>query len=447
MSTTYDADTAARKKMYHRALWSSWLGTTIEFYDFALYTAMSAVVLGPLFFSNLSPVTATIASLSTLAVGYIVRPLGAVIFGHLGDRIGRKRTFLMTLVIMGVATALIGVLPTYSQIGEAAAIMLVCLRILGGIATGGEWGGAALMAYEHAPASKRGFAASTVNAGTPAGALLASGVLALFLLLPADQFTAWGWRVPFLLSVLLLLLAVWIRARIDESPEFVRTSQKIETTKQVPLLEVLRRPRAVICALLVATGPFVFNYLVYSFGLVWTTQIGGLNRSEALLALSIASFVNVPLALFFGALSDRFSRRKLLMTATIGGALYSALFLYLLQLGILSWTIAGFVTAVVFVAAIFGPISSFIGELFETKHRYTGASLGYQLASMVGGSAPAIFAAFLLSGAEFAAIAISVMVLLLSAVSIVAMLFARPAHSAAPADQATILAAPADFKN
>jgi MFS family permease len=411
-------------RAYRRALWSSWLGTTIEFYDFALYTSMSSLILGPLFFSNLSPLTATIASLSTLAVGYIIRPLGAIAFGHFGDRIGRKRTLVYTLLIMGVATALIGVLPTSRQVGEAAPVLLVLLRLAGGFATGGEWGGAALIAFEHAPASKRGFAASTVNAGTPAGALLATGVLALFTLLPPDQFEAWGWRIPFLLSIVLLGVALWMRLQLAESPEFVQLAQS-EQTKRVPLVSVLRHPLGAIITLLVSVGPFVFNYLVYSFGLVWSTQPGGVDRSQALLSLSIASFVNIPLALWFGALSDRISRKVVLSCAIVGGALYSMPFLYLLQLGSLLWTIVGFLGAVVFVAALFGPISSFISELFETKDRYTGASLGYQLASMIGGSAPAVFASLLLSGKGEAGIAISVVVIVLSAISLVATVLAR----------------------
>ncbi|MBF4571868.1 MFS transporter [Herbiconiux sp. VKM Ac-1786] len=424
-STTTTVRTDTEKRELRKVLWSAWLGTAIEFYDFALYTAMATLVLGPLFFNNLDPLVATIASLSTLALGYIVRPLGAIIFGHFGDRLGRKVSLVVTMLLMGGATTAIGLLPTLDQIGQLAPILLIVLRILQGIGVGGEWGGAALMAYEHAPKERRGFAGSVVNAGTPAGVVLASGVLALFLLLPADQFNSWGWRVPFLLSALLVVFALWIRLKVSESPVFLQ-EVKENGRDRVPLLRVLKSPFGAILTLLVAVSPFVYNSLVNSFGLLWAVEGGQLQRSDVLFAQTIAALANIPLALFFGWLSDRVGRKLVIGAGMVGAALYSMVFLLLLQSGNLGLTVLAYVGAVVFMAAMFGPISAFISELFSAKARYTGASLGYQLASTIGGLAPAIFSSFLVAGLGQTAVWVSAVMLGMGLLSLIFLLIARP---------------------
>jgi MFS family permease len=408
-----------------RVLWSSYLGTSIEFYDFALYTAMATLVLGPLFFGDLSPLVATVAALGTLAVGYIVRPLGAVVFGYLGDRYGRKTSLVLTMLVMGGATTAIGLLPTRAQIGETAPVLLILLRAVQGVGVGGEWGGAALMAFEHAPPRRRGFAGSVVNAGTPTGVVLASGVLALFLILPENDFATWGWRIPFLLSAVLVAFAIWIRLRLAESPVF-EAEVRGQNTEVSPLVLVARNPRPAVLALLVALAPFAYNALVNSYALLWIVEGGGLARSQALLFQTVAALVNIPMALAFGALSDRAGRRRVIAIGMIGGVLYTGPFLYLLQTGNVGLTVLGYVVSVVFMGAMFGPISAFISELFDAKARYTGASLGYQLASTIGGIAPALFSALLATGIATAGRWVALIMAGLGAIGLIVLGQARP---------------------
>ncbi|WP_262699575.1 MULTISPECIES: MFS transporter [Streptomyces] len=416
------------RRELRKVLWASWLGTSIEYYDFTLYTAMATLVLGPLFFNDLAPAVATIASLGVLAVGYVVRPLGAMIFGHVGDRFGRKTALVWTMIVMGGSSTLIGLLPTPQQIGQWAPVLLILLRVVQGIGVGGEWGGGALMAYEHADKTRRGFAGSVVNAGTPMGVLLSSGCLALFLTLPDSQFNSWGWRVPFLLSALLIAFALWLRLHVSESPAFARevdTQAPAAHNRRLPLLRVLRHPRGVIVTLALSVFLFVDIALVNSFGLLWIVEAGQLPRSDALLAQTIAALVNVPCALFFGWLSDRIDRKLVVGTGLIGGALYSLPFLQLLQTGNLALTIAGYIAAIIFMSAVGGPISVLLSDQFDATSRYTGVSLGYQLAATIGGVAPLAFSGILAADTNTAAWWISAIVIGIGALSTAALRLSR----------------------
>ena len=258
-SRSVDTGPPDRRAEYRRVLFSSYLGTTIEFYDFLLYGTAAAVVFPAVFFSGLDEFTAVLFSLGTFAAGYVARPLGGVIFGHYGDRIGRKKMLVVTMLVMGVASFLIGLVPSAAMIGGWAAVILVLLRVAQGIAVGGEWGGASLMALEHSGGEGRGLAASFVNAGAPSGAVLGSLMLGLFSLLPQEQFLSWGWRIPFLLSAVLLGLGLWVRSQVSESPVFQAALAKAEeqerTKEPLPLLSVLRRPKALILTTRWARAP------------------------------------------------------------------------------------------------------------------------------------------------------------------------------------------------
>jgi len=437
-TATTTADAAVTRE-YRKVLWASWLGTAVEFYDFALYTALAALVFGPLFFAGTSPIIGTIASLGTLAVGYVARPIGAIIFGHIGDKVGRKRGLILSMSVMGGATVLMGLLPTSAQVGPAAAILLVLLRIIQGIGVGGDWGGAGLMTYEHAPANRRGFAGSIVNAGTAAGVVLASGIAAPFFLLPKEQFEAWGWRAPLLLSIVIIGISLWMRTRISESPVFLREVKDAPRVR-IPLLQVLRHPSRLMLALLASLGQFFFNSLINNFSLVWASTAGGVDRSQLLLFQAIANVLTIALTLTAGRISDRVGYKKVMLFGLIGGAVYAFAFLPLLSSGNLGLVALGFFVAQVFMSSIAGPITALVSGLFGSKHRYSGASLGYQLAATVGGLAPLIFASFLPLGLTTAMIWVPVIMAGVALISVVFLLIARPEPDAVAAEQTGSLA-------
>jgi len=386
-----------RKREMRRVIFSSYLGSAVEFYDFLLYGTAAALVFPAVFFSGLDAFTSVIFSFATFAAGYLARPLGGVIFGHFGDRLGRKKMLVLTMLIMGAASFLIGLVPSASVIGPWGAIILVLLRICQGIAVGGEWGGAALMALEHSDSTKRGFSASFVNAGAPSGALLGSLMMGLFALLPQDQFFAWGWRIPFLFSGVLLVIGMYVRSRVTESPVFKEAIAKAEAQKTVkqplPLWAVLRRPKALILVMLGAGAAFGFQVTMATFAQTYAVEFGGISRSSILFAYSVASFLGIFAVIYAGRLSDRFGRKPVILT---GIALFSAFlapFFGWWGSGNVLLVFLGFFLALQFHGLIYGPLAAFISEQFGTKSRYTGASLGYQLATLLGaGFTPGLLA-------------------------------------------------------
>lgn len=371
---------------------SSFIGTAIEWYDFFLYGTAAALVFPQLFFPKSDPLIGTLQAFATFTLGFVARPFGGMIFGHYGDKIGRKSMLIMTLMIMGIATALIGLLPTYESIGVWAPILLIVLRLLQGIGVGGEWGGAALMSVEHAQKGKRGFYGSWTQMGVPGGLLLSTAVFTIFSSLPEKQFLTWGWRIPFLVNILLIGVGLFIRLRVMETPAFQKVKET-GTEARLPILEVLRaHPKQVLQAMgarFAENGTF---YIFSVFVLTYTTEQLGMPKSMVLNGVTIATaveFIAVPL---FGALSDCIGRRPVYMGGAAFTALFAFPFFWLLDTKSTFFTWLAIVIALALGhAAMYGPQAAFLSELFGTRVRYSGVSIGYQLASVfAGGLAPLI---------------------------------------------------------
>ncbi len=375
---------------------ASFVGTTIEWYDFFLYGTAAALVFNKLFFPAEDQFVSTMASYGSFALGFFARPLGGIVFGHYGDRIGRKAMLVTTLMMMGMATFLIGVLPDYSQIGIAAPILLVVLRLVQGFGVGGEWGGAVLMAVEHGHAGRRGLYGSCVQMGVPVGLLLATGVFALVSRLPEDQFLAWGWRIPFLLGIVLLAVGMFIRLRILESPLFAKVRDS-NTVSKAPFLEVLRTHRRnVVLAMGARFAENACFYIFSVFVLSYASTRLDIPRAVVLNGVWIAATVQIFAIPAFGLLSDRVGRRPVYLAGTVFIALFALPFFKLIETKSASLICVAIVLGLVGHAAMYGPQAAFFSELFGTRVRYTGASIGYQLASpLAGGLAPLIATALL----------------------------------------------------
>ncbi len=376
-----------------RVILASLIGTSLEWYDFFLYTTAATLVFGKLFFPTFDPLNATLLALTTNAVAFVARPLGGIVFGHFGDRTGRKTVLVVTLLVMGVSTFLIGVLPGYESVGALAPIMLATLRFVQGLGLGGEWGGAVIMSLEHGDDRRRGFNASWPQVGVPAGYVLATGTLAILSFTLSDSaFLSWGWRVPFLLSGVLVLVGLWVRLKITESPLFAELAQQGAKAK-MPLLEVLRtHPRALLSAFTARIGVDVAFYTFTAYILVYITGPLKLDRSVGLNAVLIASALQLALIPLFGALSDRVGRRPVYLAGVIGAAVWAFAFFPLLDTKSFPLIALAAIIALVTHAAMYGPQAAFIAELFSTRLRYSGASMGYQVAGIVGGALAPIIA-------------------------------------------------------
>ena len=388
---------AEEKTPLRRVVMASLIGTTIEWYDFFLYGSAAALVFNKLFFPEFDPLTGTILAFATYALGFVARPVGGIVFGHFGDRIGRKRLLMLSLVLMGVATVLIGLLPTYAQIGIWAPLALIALRLVQGFAVGGEWGGAVLMAAEHGDAARRGFWASWPQAGVAAGSLLSAAVLAVMAALqPQEEFLAWGWRVPFLLSALLVVVGWYIRNRVSESPMFEAELDAAEAPAKVPALEVLReRPRALVLGAGLRVGENISYYILTVFSLTYLVDVSKESRSLALNALLIGAAVQFFAIPLFALLSDRIGRRPVYALGAFGLAAWCFVMFGLLGSGDNVSIILALVVGLVLHGAMYGPQAAFITELFPTRIRYSGVSLAYQLTSIVAGSLAPIIALWL----------------------------------------------------
>lgn len=423
------ANASTKRRAFAKIVSASLIGTTIEWYDFFLYNTAAALVFNKLFFPTADPLTGTLLAFGTYAIGFGARPIGGVVFGHFGDRLGRKRLLVLSLLLMGCATFAMGLLPTYAAIGVAAPLLLTFLRLVQGFALGGEWGGAVLIVSEHGDARRRGFWASWPQCGAPGGSLLATGVLAVLAAVQTDAaFLAWGWRIPFLLSAVLVVIGLWIRLSVAESPVFLAAARREErrgTPEPAPIVEVVRRSwRQVLIAMGARMAENMSYYVITAFILVYITTTLGMSRSVGLNAVLIGSaihFVTIPL---WGALPDRIGRKPVYLFGAIGmGAWAFAFFALLDSKSFVIMTLAVTVGLVLH-GAMYGPQAAFFSELFGTRVRYSGASIGYQLASIAAGALAPVVAVALLR-AYGGTVAVSVYMLGMCLITVVAVLIAR----------------------
>lgn len=379
-----------------RVVLASFVGTTIEWYDFFIYGTAAAIVFNQLFFPVGDEFLAQMAAYASFAIGFFFRPVGGIVFGHFGDRIGRKAMLVTTLMMMGVATCLIGLLPTYQTIGVAAPALLILLRMIQGIGVGGEWGGAVLMAVEHGHGGRRGLYGSCVQMGVPAGLLLATGVFAIFSSMDEQAFLDWGWRVPFLLGIVLLAVGMFIRVRVMESPLFTRV-QNEDSVSTVPILAVLRNyPRNVLLAMGARFAENACFYIFSVFVLSYATEQLGLEKRQVLTGVWIAAAVQLLAIPAFGRLSDSVGRRPVYLCGALFLAVFAFPFFWMIETRVVALVWLAIVLGMIGHAAMYGPQAAFFSELFGTNVRYSGASIGYQLASpFAGGLAPLIATALL----------------------------------------------------
>jgi MFS family permease len=376
----------------------------VEWFDFFIYSIASASVFNVLFFPTESKSVGTLLALGTLAVGYVVRPLGGIIYGHFGDRIGRKKMLVSSIVLMGLATILIGALPTYAQVGMMAPVLLLTLRIVQGFAVAGEWGGALLMTIEHAGKGKRGLWSCVIGMGQCSGLLLGTLVFSLLTRMPEADFLTWGWRLPFLGAVLLIGLGLWMRLGIEESPVFVaqqkkRAAEGHAASTTPPIVDVLKNGwRQLLQTFGIVSGPFVVSALISPFCIAYAIELG-FPRSAALNAASVAALCQIVGMVIGGGLSDKIGRRPVFMIGAVLMSINVYAMFTLAGMKSPEMLMLGFGLAGIAHGFMFGPIGAFIAELFSTGSRFTGASLGYQLAGTFGGGfAPLIASSLLIAG-------------------------------------------------
>ena len=428
--------TRLARSQRRRAVLASTVGTTIEWYDFFLYGTAAALIFPKLFFPGSDPYVGVLLAFGTQFVGFAARPIGAAIFGHYGDRIGRKSTLITTLLIMGIGTALIGILPTYAAIGIAAPILLTVLRLLQGVAVGGEWGGSVLLAMEWGSVKRRGFMASWPQVGVPLGLLLSTAMVQLMSSTTGPAFETWGWRVPFLASVLLVGVGLYVRLRVLESPEFAAVKEKKTVVKQ-PVVEVLRTQwREVLVSAFVRLSEQAPFYLFITFVLTYGTQQLKLERSSLLTDTLIAAAIGLVSVPLFGWLSDVIGRRLMYGIGIVCTALYAFPYFGLLNTRTAGLVLLAIVLSLIFHDMQYGPQAALIAESFGTNIRYSGAGLGYQLASVIaGGPAPLIAAAILKNTGSSTGISWYIVGCCVVAMGAL-LLMPRPAGSAPPSVEA-----------
>lgn len=387
-----------KDKELRRVLIASVVGSSVEWFDYFLYGTVAALVFNQLFFVTDDPAFGTLYAFATFALAFFIRPLGGVIFSHVGDRIGRKKTLVLTLSLMGLATFLMGVLPTYGQIGLWAPVLLILLRLIQGLGLGGEWGGALLLAVEYAPKEKRGLFGSVPQMGVTIGMLMGTIALSIMTLLPHEAFMTWGWRVPFLLSALLVIFGLWIRKGIEETPTFQKTQEKGDIPK-LPIADTFKYHWREV---LIATGAkvvetalfYIFGTFIVSYG----TQHLNFNQTSILMAVTVATIITTILMPVMGSWSDKIGRKKLYVGGTILMILYAFPYFWLIQAGSVALL---FLATIVGLGIIWAPITAVLGtmfsEIFSANVRYTGISLGYQIgAAVAGGTAPLVATALLI---------------------------------------------------
>ncbi|MDA3628602.1 MFS transporter [Saccharopolyspora oryzae] len=435
----------ARGGSIARVVGASLIGTTVEWYDFFLYGSAAALVFNQLFFPEADPLTGTLLAFTTYAIGFLARPLGGLVFGHFGDRVGRKKLLVVSLLMMGGATCAMGLLPTYAAVGALAPVLLTLLRLVQGFALGGEWGGAVLIVSEHGEDRRRGLWASWPQCGAPGGNLLATAVLAVLAATQSDEaFLAWGWRVPFLLSGVLVVIGLWIRLAVSESPVFLEAQRKAEQrSEHVPVVAVFREHwREVLITIGSRMAENVSYYVLTAFILVYVTGPLDMPKSVGLNAVLIGSalhFATIPL---WGALSDRVGRKPVYLFGAVSMGVWGFAYFALLDTGS-PWVITlATTTGLLLHGAMYGPQAAFFAEQFATRVRYTGLSVGGQLSSIAAGALAPIIAVALLQ--HFGStVAVSVYLLAMCVLTVAAVLVARETagtslHDEAPQQQPAV---------
>lgn len=414
-----------KSRSSRKASFSSFIGTAIEWYDFFLYGTASALVFNKLFFPQFDPNVGILAAYATYAAGFFARPLGGLIFGHFGDRISRKGMLVITLLIMGIATFLIAIIPTYQTIGVFAPILLVLLRFCQGLGVGGEWGGASLMAAEHSRDKERGFYASWSNAGAPVGLILSTLAFLIVSSLPEQQFLSWGWRLPFLFGVVLVFVGLYIRWQLLESPIF-ENFKKDHRLSRMPAWEVLTRsPKNFLLSIGSRFIESAIYYIFSVFVLSFATQELQLSKNMILFGILLASVVEALAIPFFGALSDLWGRRPVYLAGAFGAALFAFPFFWLLQTGNRFCIWAALIFGLGFChAAMHGPQPAFFAELFKTRVRYSGASLAYQLSSALSGGLAPLIATGLIIWADGKTWPVSIYIIGMALVTIISVFLA-----------------------
>ncbi|MBM7553523.1 MFS transporter [Thalassobacillus pellis] len=424
------------KKLNRKVLIASLTGSSIEWFDYFLYGTVASLVFNELFFPSFDPVIGLLLAYASFSLTFFIRPLGGIIFAHIGDKIGRKKTLVLTLSLMGGATVLIGLLPTYAQVGVWAPILLITLRLIQGLGLGGEWGGALLLAVEYAPDNKKGFFGSIPQMGVPIGLLLGTFALTIMSLLPETAFMAWGWRVPFILSSVLVFVGLWIRKGIDETPAF-QEAKKAGQVSKMPLVDTFkyhwREVLIAVGAKVVETAPF---YIFATFVVSYATDTLGYEQINVLNSVTIATLVTAIMIPIMGRLSDKIGRKRIYIAGTVGMIVYAYPYFLLLQVGE-PWAVIAATT--IALGIIWPPITAVLGtmfsEIFSTKVRYTGISLGYQIgAALAGGTAPLI-ATWLLSQFNNSSSPISIFIILTGIISLIAVKFTKESKLNSTIDQ------------
>lgn len=421
MSLSAAAPTAATRREERKVLAGTLVGTTIEWYDFFIYAQAAGLVLGPLFFAPLGETGAQLASWASIGISFLFRPLGAIVAGHLGDKLGRKKMLVFTLIMMGLATSLIGVLPTHAQIGGWAAVLLILLRVLQGFSAGGEWGGAALMSVEHAPDHRRGFFGAYPQIGVPCGMILATGTIWLLTTLIGEQeFLTWGWRVPFLFSIVLIIVGYVIRRSVEESPVFAALQErKKEST--APLKTLFKHnTREVVLTALIFIANNAAGYLLIAFFATYASKTLGMDRGPVLLATALASFGWLIFTMYGGILSDKIGRVRTFQIGYILVALWAVPMWFLIDTANIYWYFVALFVLTIGLGLSYGPQSALYAEMFPARVRYSGVSIGYALGAILGGAFAPLIAALLLekTGHSWS---IGIYVVVISIISLIAV--------------------------
>jgi MHS family shikimate/dehydroshikimate transporter-like MFS transporter len=425
-----------QRESVRRVALASMIGTSIEWYDFFIFGTASALVFGRLFFPTFSELAGTLAAFASFAVGFVARPVGGLVFGHFGDRLGRKTTLIVTLTMMGLATFAMGLMPTYETIGVWAPILMVVLRFVQGLAVGGEWGGAVLMATEHAGGQRRGFFGSFAQVGSAVGGLMSTGMFLLMQQLPQEDFVTWGWRVPFLLSIALVLVGLFIRLRIMESPEFAKVKESSRVVK-VPAVELLRTDtRNVLLAAGLYCAHGILFYAMTVYTLAYTTSTYGLAQNTYLIGVTAAGAGQLFTIPLLGALSDKLGRRPVMIFGTLFIIAFSVPLNFMITsaVPVFMW-LAVVVSICVGHNSVYSPTAALYSEMFPAHIRYSGASLGYQLGGAIAGFVPLV-AASLVGAAGGAYWPIAALIALGGLIGFVCILLVRPIPAAGPQEGA-----------